>query len=246
MIYLEPEKCNAEHAATLRCPTCGEPCALRPHGWYWRGMVDAAFAGLIADGASSHVPAGAGADDGGSVPEADPGNVVAGLLAGADPLAGLADCEVTESRVRIRRVICRSCRTTHALIPTTLVPHRPYTVRLLLLVLRCCVLASMAPSAVEEAFHASLSTVASVRSDLGRVTETLGCAIASLADALAEEAASRVAEAAMDAPAFALGFEAEHGTAPFSRVRFPGRPRRLRSGGRPQHNVAVMPAPGPP
>lgn len=234
MIYLEPEKCNAEHAATLRCPTCGEPCTLRPHGWYWRSMVDAVVAGLTGDVTAP-----------GSTDETGPGNVVAALV-GAEPAAGIEGREVTESRIRIRRVICRSCRTTHALIPTTLVPHRPYTVRLLLLLLRCCILASMGPSDAEEAFHASLSTVANVRSDLRRVTETLGCAISSLADALAEEAASRVAEAAVDAPAFALAFEAAHGTAPFSRVRFPGTRRRRRSGGRPQHNVAVMPDPGPP
>lgn len=235
MIYLEPERCNAEHAATLRCPTCGEACTLRPHGWYWRGMVDAVAVGLVADGAA---PEASGAE---------PGNVVADLV-GAKSAADIAGCVVTESRIRIRRVICGACRATHALIPTTLVPYRPYTVRLLLLVLWCCILASEAPSAAAEAFHASLSTVANARSDLRRITETLGIAITSLADALAEEAAGRVGEAAMDAPAFARKFERAHGTAPFSRVRFPGRPRRRRSGSgeRPQHNITVISDPGPP
>ena len=39
----------------------------------------------------------------------------------------IADNIVIESRVNVRRVRCESCRTSHALLPDTLIPYSPYT-----------------------------------------------------------------------------------------------------------------------
>lgn len=45
MIPLPEDMCNAEHASTLRCPTCLCLRTLRPHGGYWRHV-----ARLLGDG----------------------------------------------------------------------------------------------------------------------------------------------------------------------------------------------------
>jgi len=39
----------------------------------------------------------------------------------------IADNIVIEARVNIRRVRCESCKTSHALLPDTLIPYSPYT-----------------------------------------------------------------------------------------------------------------------
>jgi len=46
-----------------------------------------------------------------------------------------SDGEILDSRVSPRRVKCFSCGTTHALLPDTLIPYSPYTLRFRLLVL---------------------------------------------------------------------------------------------------------------
>jgi len=46
-----------------------------------------------------------------------------------------SDGVILDSRVSSRRVKCLSCNTTHALLPDTLVPYSPYTLRFKLLVL---------------------------------------------------------------------------------------------------------------
>ena len=46
-----------------------------------------------------------------------------------------SDDEILDSRVRPRRVKCLSCSATHTLLPDTLTPYSPYTLRFKLLVL---------------------------------------------------------------------------------------------------------------
>jgi len=46
-----------------------------------------------------------------------------------------SDDEIFDSRIRPRRVKCLSCGATHALLPDTLTPYSPYTLRFKLLVL---------------------------------------------------------------------------------------------------------------
>lgn len=154
----------------------------------------------------------------------------------------LCDLTIVETVIEIRRVICKECHKTHALIPTTLVPYRPFTVRLFLLILQWCLLPHKGASAAAEALHASLSTVWSARSDAGRVAETLRCATELLAEVIAEEAADAAAD-------FALRFATEHGTAPFSRIALPsagGWPDVDGAATPPQHSIDDIFRPDPP
>lgn len=46
------------------------------------------------------------------------------------------DCEVSETKVYIRRVFCSSCKATHALIPLEVVPRSPFSISFCLELMR--------------------------------------------------------------------------------------------------------------
>lgn len=66
-----------------------------------------------------------------------------------------------ESMARIARVIC-ACGATHSLIPTTLTPGSPFSVRLRSEAARRCLAGGEGVASVAESLHASVSTIRSM------------------------------------------------------------------------------------
>lgn len=84
---------------------------------------------------------------------------------------GDGDAEADDSRVRIARVICRACGTTHSLIPTTLTPRSPFTARLRSEAVRRCRLGGESVASVAESLHASATTVRSMLAEAPAVSD---------------------------------------------------------------------------
>lgn len=115
-----------------------------------------------------------------------------------------------ESSVWVDRVVCLRCRSTHALLPTSLVARSPLSVRMCCAVLSCCMDAARGPAEAVRLYGVCRRTCERLAHDAPRLCAALSCALWRLAAALASAASD---------PSFPASFARLFSTTPFSRVR---------------------------